>query len=69
MDQKIRSIKDLPPYISVQQLADLLSVSRAMAYQLVHSSGFPVVRLGERRIVCPRDELEKWLKDRETIGV
>ncbi len=47
--------------ISVDEMATAIGISRPKAYELVHSDGFPVVRIG-RRIRIPVTELEKWLE-------
>lgn len=47
--------------ISVDELATQLGISRPLAYELTRREGFPAVRLGERRIVIPVDNLKRWL--------
>ena len=47
--------------LSVPQLAEQLGISLPIAYQLVKSEGFPAIRVSERRIIIPKDALEKWL--------
>ena len=66
MISRCMSFEDLPVYLSVDQLAALLGISRAGAYTYVHSDGFPVLRLGKRMLV-PRDKLIAWL-DAQTEG-
>ena len=48
--------------LAVEDLCDLLQVSRPTAYNLVHTEGFPVIRLG-RRLLIPRAGLERWLDE------
>lgn len=43
--------------LSVREAADLLGISRALAYELVCRGELPAIRLG-RRIVVPRQALE-----------
>ena len=66
MMSRCKSLADLPVYLSVEQLAALLGISRAGAYTYVHSDGFPVLRLGKRMLI-PRDQLIAWL-DAQTEG-
>ena len=47
--------------VSVDEMARMLGVSRPVAYQLAHQSGFPAVRISGRRIVVPVDSLKDWL--------
>lgn len=48
--------------ITVEEMGKRLSISRASAYQLSHSEGFPTVTLG-RRLLIPLSALEKWLEE------
>ena len=48
--------------VTVDDLCDLLQVSRPTAYSLVHRDGFPVIRVG-RRFLIPRAGLERWLEE------
>ena len=47
--------------LSVKELADYLGVSETVAYRLTHSEGFPVLRLGKRRLV-PVESLKEWIE-------
>ena len=60
MISRCKSLEDLPVYLSVDQLAALLGISRAGAYTYVHTDGFPLLRIGKRMLV-PRDQLIAWL--------
>ena len=54
--------------VTVDDLCNLLQVSRPTAYSLVHKEGFPVIRLG-RRLLIPRAGLERWLNEQtETVA-
>lgn len=54
--------------VTVDDLCNLLQVSRPTAYSLVHTNGFPVIRLG-RRLLIPKAGLEKWLEEQtETVA-
>ena len=41
----------------------MLSISRANAYTLMHSKGFPTIRIGKRMVVH-RDRLIDWMNDK-----
>ena len=65
-----RSVPILPltnvrPFLTVEEAAAVLGISRTLAYSLAREflttrSGLPCVRLGSRRIVVPRAALERW---------
>lgn len=48
-------------FLSVGQVQITLGISKNKAYELVHSEGFPVVRIG-RRIVVPVRQFESWVE-------
>lgn len=47
--------------LTVKELQDYLNCCSTIAYRLVHTDGFPVVRLG-RKILVPVDRLNEWLE-------
>ena len=59
-----KSYEDLPLMLSVPEMAAALGISRAGAYELARSVGFPVLRIGNR-IVIPKDKLQEWV-DKQT---
>ena len=65
-DTKFKSYDDLPLMLSVPDLTEALGISRAGAYELVKSEGFPTLHIGNR-ILVPKDELIAWIK-RSTKG-
>ena len=56
-----KSYEELPLMLSVPEMAAALGISRAGAYELARSEGFPALRIGNR-IVIPKDELREWIK-------
>ncbi|MEQ3172215.1 MULTISPECIES: helix-turn-helix domain-containing protein [Oscillospiraceae] len=46
--------------LSIPQVASVLSISRAGAYELAHSKNFPSILIGSR-IVVPKDRLLAWV--------
>ena len=54
------SYEELPLMLSVAEVAAVLGISRAGAYELVHGNGFPALKLGSR-IVVPKDKLLAWI--------
>ena len=61
---KFRSYDDLPLTLTVPEVGEVLGISRAKAYDLARSEGFPSMRIGTR-ILVPRDKLIRW-SDKET---
>ena len=63
---KYRSYDELPLMLSVTDIAEVLGISRAGAYELVKVEGFPSLSIGTR-IIIPKDELIAWIK-RQTFS-
>lgn len=61
------TFENLPNVLSAEQLAQTLGISRAGAYQLLHSEGFPTLRIGKRMLV-PRDKLAEWIDRNTGVG-
>ena len=53
--------------LSVEELAVFLSISRSVAYKLIHEPGFPVVKVG-RRVIIPKKALERWMENKIERG-
>lgn len=57
-----KSYDDLPLMLSVPEVAAALGISRAGAYELAHSEGFPSLTIGSR-IVVPKDKFIAWIDE------
>lgn len=55
-----RSFDELPVMLTIPQVASVLSISRAGAYELAHRKNFPAMPVGSR-IVVPKDRLLAWV--------
>ena len=47
-----KSYEDLPLMLSVPEMGAALGISRAGAYELARSEGFPALRIGTRIVVA-----------------
>ena len=61
-----KNYDELPLMLNVVQVAAVLGISRAGAYELVHSEGFPTLKIGSR-IVVPKEKFCRWV-DAQTGG-
>ncbi len=57
---KYKNDEDLPLMLSVPEVGEVLGISRAGAYELVRSKGFPHMKIGTR-ILVPRDKFLAWI--------
>ena len=58
-----KSKDDLPMFLNVMDVANLLGISRASAYELVRAENFPKLKIVQGRIIIPRDKLFEWLDE------
>ena len=54
------SYYELPLMLSVTEVAAVLGISRAGAYELVHGNEVPALKIGSR-IVVPKDKFLAWI--------
>lgn len=54
------SLEQLPVTLTADQVAQVLSISRAGAYTLMHSKDFPTIKIGKRMVV-PKEKLVEWI--------
>ena len=50
----------LPLALGAEEVAQVLGVSRAQAYNLMRSEGFPTLKIGKRMSV-PKPKLIEWI--------
>lgn len=61
MKNSFTSYDQLPLALSAEEVAQVLGISRANAYALMHSKGFPTLKIGKRMTV-PKDKLMEWME-------
>lgn len=59
---KYKSYKELPLMLSVPEVAAVLGISQAGAYELVRTDGFPSLKVGSR-IVVPKEKFIEWIDE------
>jgi len=62
-EAKYKSYEELPLMLSVPQVADVLGIGRAHAYELVKGKDFPSLNIGSR-IVVPKDKFIAWIEEK-----
>ena len=60
MKNNFTSYDQLPLALSAEEVSQVLGISRANAYALMHSKGFPTLKIGKRMTV-PKDKLIEWI--------
>ena len=54
---------EMPMFLTVMDVANLLGISRSSAYELVREDNFPKLKIVQGRTIIPRDRLLEWLDD------
>lgn len=67
MKATIMDACELPAVLTVRQIQQLLGISKAKAYELVHRRNFPVIYFG-KAIRVPKEALVKWLEQQARGG-
>ena len=52
---------ELPLFLNATMVAQMLGISTSNSYALLHSKGFPTLRVGGRMVV-PRDQFIAWVE-------
>ncbi len=59
-ESKFKKYNDLPLTLTVPEVGEVLGISRAGAYELIRSKGFPHMKIGTR-ILIPKDKFFAWI--------
>ena len=58
---KFKSYDELPLFLNAKIVAEILGISVAGAYELLHQEDFPVLRIGSR-LVVPKEKFLSWIE-------
>lgn len=61
-----KSYEELPLFLNAALVAKTLGIAPSSAYELMHETGFPTLRVGNR-IVVPKEKFIEWVM-RSTKG-
>ena len=62
-----KNYDELPLFLNSATVSKVLGVSPSSAYELMHQPGFPVLRVGSRRVV-PKEQLIQWVTEHTEGG-
>ncbi len=65
-ESKFKNYTDLPLTLTSPEVGEVLGISRASAYELVRSEGFPRMIIG-KRILVPRDKFLAWIDEQVEV--
>ena len=61
-----KSYEELPLFLNANLVAQVLGIAPSSAYELMHESNFPVLKIGSRMVV-PKKKFIDWV-ERNTGG-
>ena len=56
-----KSYDELPIMLNAETLAKVLGIAPSSAYELMHQESFPTLRVGENRLVVPKQAFIDWV--------
>ena len=67
VQSKFKSYDELPLFLNAKTVAEVLGISVAGSYELLHQEDFPVLRIGSR-LVVPKEKFLLWIES-QTGGI
>ena len=64
---QFKDYSELPLFLNAETIAKVLGISPASSYELMHESGFPVLKIGNRMIV-PKEKFIHWVEENTAGG-
>ena len=66
-ESNYKSYDDLPLFLNASLVSRVLGISPSSGYELMHESGFPVLRVGSR-MVGPKEKFIQWVEQNTEGG-
>lgn len=67
-ESNYKSYDDLPLFLNASLVSRVLGISPSSGYELMHESGFPVLRVGSRMVV-PKEKFIQWVEQNTEGGL
>ena len=62
-----KNYDDLPLFLNATMVAQVLGISAASSYELMHEKDFPVLKVGSRMVV-PKEKFITWVEQNTSGG-
>ncbi len=66
-ESKYKCYDDLPLFLNAAMVAEVLGVSPSSGYELMHESGFPVLKIDSRMVVS-KEKFIRWVEEHTAGG-
>ena len=60
-ESSYNSFDELPLFLNAEILANAIGISPSSAYELMHETSFPSLKIGNR-LVVPKEDFINWVK-------
>ena len=57
-----KTYEELPLFLNAKMVAQVLGIAPSSAYELMHESNFPVLKVGSRMVV-PKEKFIQWVEE------
>jgi len=64
---QFKTYDDLPLFLNAETVAQTLGVAPSSAYELMHESDFPVLKVGNRMVI-PKEKFIQWVEQHTQGG-
>ena len=58
-ESTVKSYEELPLFLNIEMVANVLGVATSTAYELMHEKDFPALKIGSRLLV-PKEKFCQW---------
>ena len=62
-----KSFEELPLFLNAKMVGEVLGISPASSYELLHQEGFPTLKIGNR-LVVPKEKFLAWVEENTAGG-
>ena len=62
-----KSFEELPLFLNAKLVGEILGISPASSYELLHQEGFPTLKIGNR-LVVPKEKFLAWVEENTAGG-
>lgn len=66
-ESKFKTYEELPLFLNSKMIGEVLGVSPASTYELLHQEGFPTLKIGNR-LVVPKEKFIVWVEQNVAGG-
>lgn len=60
-ESEYKNYEELPLFLNAKMIGEVLGVSPASSYELLHQEGFPTLKIGNR-LVVPKEKFIQWVE-------